>query len=559
MSNVSGQSRTPARKVRTASYIGAGVVAGGGWVQGYSRADKLMVSSMGTRWPNKQIAVNGTSAATRTKSGQRTSSRFLMSPWGLPAGTLMVFALPDVGVVEQNASTNEVNLTNDVTVEAFAITYLDAVGATKTVAATFPAGSVLKAASDKGGVLAHCVLPTDVSAYTVFSFAHALSFTAGMSLLGTYDAVTGDTYRADDATSFATVVTTNASLGTIGTSTTASFGGTLYGPALWTAYGADGRPIMHNDGDSISYGKGTPYAVAPNGVMGIVEVGMARRTGTYAIPVVNTAVAASGPRYTDPSDGNYNPNIAQGRRRLIDQITTLNGGVAPFTHHICEHGTNSLKPLAADHVSMMKSRHAWLKAWHNLPLVQTTMIPCTVTTDACQTLVNQTPYTYSATNESRWLANDKLMADRWDGSADFVVNTTVGLSYDQTTPNRDKWKIAPFTATLTRAIAASAAVLYLNAPPALGTALNIGGQTRVVTSVADQGGGEWMVNVTVGSSSGSYPASSIGQLVTELYCSDGQPNLVNMLHITKIANDNIAPQYDGLKATLKAAVNGNWV
>ena len=177
-----------------------------------------------------------------------------------------------------------------------------------------------------------------------------------------------------------------------------------------------------------------------------------------------------------------------------------------------------------------------------------------------KTYANQTP---NGDNFVRSAFRDKLLADMLDGSADFAIDTYAPLAYDMTAEGRKRFAIRPFSTTLTRDIAASAATLYLASAPAIGAALAIGSRVRIVLTVTEiTPGVEYQVLTDVGASSGNYPASTTGTIVNECYVSDGQVE-TNGLHISKIANDNIAAaagdySFTALKTALKTAVGGTW-
>ena len=129
--------------------------------------------------------------------------------------------------------------------------------------------------------------------------------------------------------------------------------------------------------------------------MGIVETRLVYTANgaTYTIPYINTAVAAS-----KPADSISNPTIAQYRRGLVDQVTTVNGGSIPFVYYEEEHGTNSLgSPYStlALFKSMMQSRITWLKSWHNAPVAVSTMVPKNSSRDMFKTATEVSTFTAS--------------------------------------------------------------------------------------------------------------------------------------------------------------------
>lgn len=549
-------------------------IAGGGSpiapVTAYTTPDLLFVANAGgMRWPNASGMAGGSAPYTGEYMVRKSA------PWITPAGSnTLVFGLPSVQILESNSTVNERVTQNSVTVDAFSVKYTDASAVSRVVQCTLSGGGVLDANGTNGGVLAMCSPTVPIPAN--------VNLQLGISLFGTnaafpqgYDTMSGETSRTSTDTSFATVVNAGTSLAGNTGSSSATLQGGLYGPAFMVAKGGDGRPAMLADGDSICYGKGTTATIAPDSAIGIIEVPLHDTANGYAIPVINTCVAASGWGYTDPANASYTPTIAQYRRALIDQVTVLNGGVAPYTHYMSEQGTNSLGPpysgSTAALVAGMKTRTAWLKAWHNLPVIQTTMIQKATSTDGWRTVANQTPANSDCTTCVRFQYNDKLLADNLDGVDDFSVNTYAANTPDTTLANRDKIAIGAFTATLTRDIATTIpnnGTVYLSAAPTVGMVLTLDplsgtGNAKLVTGVTTiTAGSEYQVSVVNGSSAGTYATKTAGTLVAQQYFADGNPATTG-LHLSKPANENISAwvgtkSYTELKATLKSAVGGTW-
>lgn len=523
----------------------------------YSQPDKYFAGSIGLRWPNKSMTLTGTSGSTRTKYANYIVRK--SAPWDVPAGSSVVMALPAIYVLEDPESSNpETRIASDVTVTDCYLQYTDDGGTVRNVACTMSNGGVLSAAGSNGGILATTLaLPADIPAWSDIKIGIGLSLTAGSLMIACYDARIGtdEGGRSHDTTGFTAQLATGASLSGNSGSTSSAIGGFLYGPAAIFYKGADGRPVFFADGDSIGYGKGTPGSVAVDGIAGIIELMCANDVGTYRIPVINTCIAASRPQYTHPDDEDYNPTIAQYARELVDQVTVLNGGVAPFSHFTCEHGNNSVgNPYNTlfTFTPMMQSRWAFLQAWHDKPIIQATMIQRTTSTDMFQSSTGQAPSANDQTSGVRFQWNDSILGESPPEGFDYAVNTYAALAFD-TGSNRDKFKVAPFSTTIAAGDAGSGSTLVLTHAPTPGMCLALAGQARIVEAVT--GAGPYSCTTTAGASSGVYGSRTAGDAVYQIYTSDGQPALTG-LHLSQPANQLVAPQMDALKAILRGAPGG---
>lgn len=531
----------------------------------YSTADKLFFSNAGsTRLPNKSGAMP--SGAVKYGSYHNYSSGMA---WDVPAGGKVVLGYTNFIVLEANATQHEQQIANDATIEACSLVYADDQGTTRIVMGNISNGGVLSSTVANGGVIVSFTLPAKLPKNTNFKIGLALDAQVnGQILPAGGDLMVGDTCRKHATVSFASTIASNAALTANSGASTTNLSGFYMLPSLIAATGSDGRPVLFNEGDSINFGKATPEAIAPARVAGIIDVAMARSVNGYQIPTMNVSIAGSGFDTTDPVRPEYNPNIRNMTRALVDQVTTMNAGTPPFSHFASNHGTNSIKTTGALQVALVKTRIAWLKAWYDKPVIWTTMVQKATSSDGFRTLANQSVGSADVSTATRFTFNDALLANKLDGTVAYAVNTYSALAYDQST-NRDKFAIAPFTATLTRDIAASASTIYLNAAPSVGANLvmdPLGGsaQARIVTSVtAVTPDVEYQVVTAVGSSNGLYPARTAGTTVGEIYTGDGQPATLG-LHITRIANERIAAwsganSFDQLKADLRTAVAGAWV
>lgn len=526
----------------------------------YSVPDKLYFATIGQRLPNK----DGTCGAGFTKSARYAYHDGPICD--VPAGGKLATAITNFKVFEDDDATNEVFTPAEFVVEALSLIYVDDTGATRIVQPTLSNGGVASATIVNGGVLAVYTLPAKMPRGQMLKFGIAIGHADGARVpcLDSMRTDLGDTFRKHATTSFAATVNANAALTANAGSAAGNYSGFYPDIALIAAWGMDGRPVLFGDGDSIMYGKGTPFSIALKRMMGIVEPALATTAnGGYRVPLFNSSVAGSGIVSTDPSRAEYNPNIRQHTRALIQQIIVENGGVVPFSHYLAEGATNSIQPTGAGMIALVKTRIDWLQAWINKPAIQTTMIPKSKSTNGFRDLAGQSPFgTSDASNGTRFLFNDALLASKLDGKLAYAVNTYAAVSYD-TGANRDKYKVAPFSTTVTRAVTAGDTVVFTAAAPTIGAALCLdpqsgNGQSRIVIAIAEiTAGVEYQVTTFTGSSAGTYAAKAAGTTIAEHYTADGQTAVLG-LHITKPANDLIAAYagadgFQGLKAALLAA------
>ncbi|NBW09745.1 MAG: hypothetical protein EBR82_17150 [Caulobacteraceae bacterium] len=304
------------------------------------------------------------------------------------------------------------------------------------------------------------------------------------------NATGGGTAGRGGTASFATQLATRASL-VVGGSGNCTINGFLMAPTCGYFFGADGRPIFFAFGNSIGFGKGMDSSIAPDGIMGILEAMCADTSnGGFRIPIINTCVASSQPQYAYSGDANYNPDISKLKRALIDQVTALNIALGatkpqPFTHAISEHGTNSNGTpynLTATFIPMMQGLWAWQKAWHNTPLIQTTMLQKGTSSDMFQTTSNQSIQTIDQTGGNRFLVNDLYLGASPPSGADYFVNTYAPLGWDTTT-NRDKIAKAPGAWTIDATDTGSGSTLVLagSTAPTVGMSVALNGTNAALT------------------------------------------------------------------------------
>lgn len=534
-----------------------------------SQANNYYFANVGLKLLNKTGQLDTTS----TYAGWQVNVKGC--PWTIPAGTSLLVALPNFYIVEGDDTTQEVLLAQNVTVESVAVHYTDASAvAQRAVSTAFTNSGVLSSTVRNGGVIATITVPVAIPAGALLRIRIATAFTAGAVLAVGPSRLTanGDSSRAGTS-SFATAVSTGADFSTVSNSASKQVSGGIFTPVFLAALGADGRPVWFIDGDSNSYGKGTPPSVTDRFVAGMVEPAMVRSTNGYEIPGFNASIAGSGIHSTAPNataigssvglTWNYIPTIRDGTRALVDQVTAMNSGKAPFTHYLAKGGPNSIISNYSGFRELVTSRHQWLKNWHSAPVIQMAMQQKATSNDGFRTLSGQIVNPIDSTTGIRFTFNDELIAGGIETS-DYYVNVCPLIGYDTTT-NRDKFKIDPFTATLTRAITAGATTIYLTNAPILGQALNMDplsgtGQTLIVNNVVDVSGNgtEYQVDLSQGSSSGTYAAKPIGTLVGGHYTADGAPYSAGT-HFTKPANEIIAPAFDAVKSAIKSDVSGAWV
>lgn len=457
-----------------------------------SNANQYYAGSIGLRLLNRASILTGTSPSTKTRYANYIQRR--SAPWTTPASTQLILALPNFYVIEQNANTNVAQIAQDVTITDCWIQYVDANSITRNVSCTFSNGGVLSASGGAGGILATTQsLPAAIPPWSPLKIGIGTTLPAGATLIAGPAALTGSSEagRMHDTTSFTTQLSTGAALTGLAGSTSGSIGGFLYAPFAIFCMGADGRPILLNDGNSISYGKGMDSSISPDGIMGIIEAMCADTSnGTYRVPCINTGIASSAPQYTFSGDAAYNPNILDAVRNLIDQVTAVNSALGaakpwPYTDYVCEHGTNSngtpYQTLSTFR-TMMQARWAWLTSWHPGKVIQTTMLQKATSTDMFQTTANQSVQNVDQAAGNRFNWNDALTAPTPPAGCDYAVNTYSVLGVDGGA-NRDKIAKAPNSWTTHSTDTGSGSTMALSGAvaPAIGMAIAINGTPTALT------------------------------------------------------------------------------
>ena len=535
-------------------------------------------ASQGMRFPNK-----GGGGLGAGYSFYASQLQFRSAPWIIPAGTNLLVALPNHKNIEGNGSINEELLPADVQVEAVSVSYVDAGGTTRVAAATaFSNGGVLSSTIRNGGVIATVPLTYAIPAGALVTYKIALAGADNLVLQGFYVPRSSGETQKKNSTSFATAVNAGSSITTSG-SATASILSTAYGPAFVCAKGADGRIVPLIDGDSLAYGKGANLLddIIPDRVQGVVETALARTTNGWNTAWANFSIAGSGFAKTDmtaPNANNsntYDANLQQGRHALVAQIMAMNGGKAPFTDIISEHGTNSIQTSAVLQKYLISSRVDWLRSMYpGKPVTQLTMTQnASGSSDGFRTLGGQSISLINSIASTRFQYNDDLLATKLDGKMQYAVNTYGAVAYDQGA-NRDHWAVHPYSATLTR-VTTSAQELYVNSATGIGIGSSVvidpaGGnpQLFVVRSIAEiAAGSEYRLGLDIGANNADMPVGkAIGASITGAYSADGDTDGSpgqGALHRSYEADLLTAAwsganSWDEWKAAAKAAVGGAW-
>lgn len=499
-------------------------------------SNRYYFASVGMRFPNKFATI------TAGQSNYASQLNFKTAPWVIPAGTSVLLAYPNQTNIEGNETVNEQLIGSTATVTAASISYQDAGGTTRVAAATaFTNSGVLSSTVRDGGVIATIPLTYDIPASSAITIRTELQSTSGASLISFYRLRSGEVARiAPSGTTFTAAVNSGSAI-TVAGSTGSNINGYQYGPAFMCAKGIDGRSVPLIDGDSLSYGKGTLDDVATDRLAGMCEHGLARSSGTWGTAWGNFTIAGSGFTATDPTNGAYNVDIQKGRHALVTQVSALNGGYPPFNHIIEAHGTNSLQNTLAEHVRLIKTRYNWLLGMYpGMPITQVTMTQqVDSSSNGFQTVGGQTVLSGNQTTGVRFQFNDKLEADLVDSTVKFAVNTYASAAADSSS-NRDKFKVHPFTGITTRITTdpatntpAGTIELYVNNVTGLqvGSAvvidpLGVDPQLYIVRTITTVTlGAEYLLTLFVGASSATFPIGKvIGTAVGGSYTADGDPN-----------------------------------
>jgi hypothetical protein len=299
-----------------------------------------------------------------------------------------IFAFPNFYVLETGAAVTEQPVATGFTIEAVGVKVQSA---SASFACTLTGGGVIDPASTAGGVLARC--PGVIPAGAQFDLRIALGFTANQTMPGGPKARNGTLEGMKcSTTSFASWAVGTAPIGSSGVTGAASCtfaAGFFYAPQFGFARGGDGRASALIRGDSICYSKGQDYSQFPNGAGGVVAIGLDSATNGLRLAGGNTCIASSRPQYGYSGDASYNSTVEQLVHGLIDQVTTINANVQPYSHVVYQHGTNSVGqaayPDVASFETMIAGDIARVRAWHNVPVIVSTMLPTVTSIDRFST------------------------------------------------------------------------------------------------------------------------------------------------------------------------------
>jgi len=521
-----------------------------------------MVAGTGFRLPSK----DGSLGSGFTQFAQYTSYPGGLE-WDVVGGGTIEFLYPNFGAFEGSDTQNESRiLTSDVTIRSLWLYYTDKNGTQQKVQAELSNAGVLSATQDNGGVSAMFTLPASAA------LAKRTSYTLGIGIQCADGArlpvdgglgQNGDAARKHATDNFDAILAARGSLAGLQGSANGAWSGFYVHPVAVLATGNDGRPCLFAYGDSHIVGEGTPFSIASaERRAGIVEHGMYATSNGYGIPVANMAISGSG-------STTNNDAIRKGTRAMWDAAIGRNGGYVPWTHYITNEGSNSIRQTIQSQVDMINARNDWWRVWHDKPVIQCALLPFARSTDGFRTLANQYPEQGrdSTGLSPRWQFNDLLAAGQVSSVSYAVpVWQAVAASADPASDERFKWGLRPFTAHTTRdgVVANNGDTqIYLSGAPEIGESLSLdplsgAGQSRIVTAVADQGAGEWLVTTATGSSQGVYPTTKpAGTLVGAHMVADGT-SFIAGLHATYIAHQLMIPSYAGLKAALRAAGPGGF-
>lgn len=332
---------------------------------------------------------------------------------------------------------------------------------------------------------------------------------------------TGGQNRQEGSTTtrFARLATTGANV--------SNSGGINYNPMMMIAKGGDGRPAVVVFGDSIGYGGEDPHSVRTSrNVSGYVERGLDSNIGAKRLAYAILACPGQRPVGTNGWDveANWSRKIA-----ALKAVET-EYGVLPFDLVLSQHITNGVAYTGdGNDLKIGMGRYFDLIATKfGKPITQIEGIPHTTSTDAWQTVANQTEAngkSAASTNLGHmWTFNADVGGVGGLGSpaahyrAARKITDSIApwrlMSADLTT-NRGKLAVRPFGTTLAAAYV-SGSVITTIAAPAPGSFVSMmqdsgtSGTARAVITVTGTG----PYTVTVNGSLGT--AASVGNVVKEV-------------------------------------------
>jgi hypothetical protein len=466
ISNSYGQTITP-QVGGSVSFSTDGGPPGGGASVNY--ASKYMAAATRLRFPS---ALGTASEWTAAKTYQIHKTFF-----GTPdyVTNNYYFFLPNFYQLTTGVQASEVAAPNTITIEGLSIK----VGSSwYTAGGSFP--FTMDPTLDPSGRLVGPVnVPGGVPANSFVEIRVAFNGPLNGQGWGMVSSSTLGDGRMGQSTTLSAKLTDNSSV-----TTNANGISRLYGPAFAVAQGWDGRPVFCIGGDSISAGANevgnTSGLLSTNrAVSGFWQRGLDDNTpGTRRLPFITLSLEGSKASYWKTRT-NWN--------RKLDAVKTVNDtlGNVPFTHFGSNHFNNDSSTVNTYATHIKPFLQLVKSEWPTTPLgalkvVYSEPIPKAASTDAYQSLANQTPATDDAyPSGNRWVfANDigkmSQLGDptataRVDGVVDYSFAPWYNGSYDNST-NRDKLKVISYIGTLTADYTSNAATMTVSST----TGLSIG-------------------------------------------------------------------------------------
>lgn len=347
------------------------------------------------------------------------------------------------------------------------------------------------------GVLLEAI-PVTIPANSLIEGRVAYNVPAGGSLpccvrASTFGATGLQEKSQGGTTSLAAKLTDDSNIGNTGSHSD------TYIPAFMVAQGGDGRPAAIIVGDSIGFGANeSSSSVTPQwsdrGAFGYIQRGLDDDGASRRIAHATLCIPGA-----KPLDWQDRSKWA----RKLDAVKAVHDATGdwPFDLVISQHGTNFATLLAG-----MQAYYELMTAEWGKPITQAELLALPVSSDGYATLENQTPSgpnTYPT--GQRWLLNAAIGTD---GEADPAATLRAGgwiadsfaawpLGSHDMGSNRDKLKLLPFATTLVAAAAQGATSFSMNAAPAAGQYLSLGGQSAFGIVTAVSGSGPYMATLSM--------------------------------------------------------------
>lgn len=312
--------------------------------------------------------------------------------------------------------------------------------------------------------------------------------------------------------------------------------GIFYKPSMMIAKGGDGRPALIVVGDSIGYGSAhsrVSPAWAARNEFGYVTVGLDSATGAKRIAYHNMSIP--GQRAVGTNGWETAANWA-GKRNALQQVFDAYGAW-PFDEVLCQHITNSV-PLAGSLRTGFDNFYDLLALWGK-PITQIECLAAVTSGDGYATVAGQTPqtgYTFGSVDAGHsWPFNADVggASGLGDAAAYYrasgkIIGSIAPWRYGSadTTTNRDKWPVRPFSTTLAAAYVAGATSISTVASPTVGQMITVQldggayGTSRDVTAVSGAG----PYTVTLNGSLHASTAAAAGNTVREVWGDNIHPS-----------------------------------